>query len=125
MKTLAKFLGITALGLISQNLVAQEKYFLKGNYDKYAIDTIAVDIDSDKVADAIIIDYDFNLDGKRDAYALYKIAEKDEKSYYIHTMASMVVFDKDGDGKDDELFLDTDNDGILDEHRVVPKRNMI
>ena len=134
MKTLVKVLGLAAFGLINNNLNAQKISFIKENYDKYVLTYSLVDINDDKIPETVVVDYDLNLNGKRDVRGLFIITGKSNLvkeegkegiTYYTKSKACMLVFDKDEDGKDDDIFWDTDLDGILETHIKIKKDIMI
>jgi hypothetical protein len=118
-KTLAKIIGTVALGLMGFNLNAQNRIFLKENYDKFILGYKPVNIIGDSIPDVIQVDYDLNRDGKRDARALFIITSRDSINYHTEHKAFMLIFDEDEDGKDDDIFGDKDFDGILESHVKV------
>lgn len=124
-KTLTKILGVAALGLMSHNLNAQNRSFIKEDYDKYVLTYAALDIDNDNIPDVIAVDYDLNSNGKKDTRAFFIITAKDSTSYHTKHNAFMLIFDKDEDGEDDEVFCDMDLDGILESHIKIKKMAMI
>jgi hypothetical protein len=125
MKTLAKVLVMATFGLIGYNLNAQNRSFIKEKYDKYLLSYKPVDINRDSVPDVIEVSYDLNSNGKEDTRALYIITSKDSASYHAKPKAFMLIFDRDEDGEDDEVFGDSDLDGILESHVRVKKTAMI
>lgn len=133
-KTLTKILGVAALGLMSHNLNAQNRSFIKEDYDKYVLTYAALDIDNDNIPDVIAVDYDLNSNGKRDVRGVFIITGKNNLvkeggrggiTYYTKSKACMLIFDKDEDGKDDEAWVDTDLDGVLERHINLKKEIMI
>lgn len=134
MKTLAKVFGLTAFGLISNNLNAQKISFIKEDYDKYVLTYALVDLNGDKIPDVVVVDYDLNSNGKRDVRGVFIITGKNNLvkeggrggiTYYTKSKACMLIFDKDEDGKDDEAWVDTDLDGVLERHINLKKEIMI
>lgn len=119
MKNLTKILALGFLGLNSVNLNAQYKSFLKEDYDKFFLKYSLADINGDSIHDVIVIDYDLNMNGKKDTRVLYIITEKREEPeneiiYSTKNRACMLVLDNDEDGNDDEILMDKDLNGDLD-----------
>jgi hypothetical protein len=119
MKNLTKILGLSIFSLISFNLNAQYKSFVKEDYDKYLMSYALADINGDSIHDVVVIDYDLNTNGKRDVRGLFIITGKkegDENNFIYSTKnkACMLVMDNNEDGKDDELLIDQNLDGNLD-----------
>jgi hypothetical protein len=128
MKNLARLLGFGFLGLsaLSFNSNAQNKVFLKEDYQKYYLDYYLADLNEDSIHEVIVMDYDLNRNGKRDVRSLYLITGKEELNndkvlYRTKNNACMVILDSDEDGEDDELLIDMDLDGILDKHKFLKK----
>lgn len=124
MKNLAKILGASLLGVASCNLNAQEKSFVKEDYDKYCLTYAIADINDDGIPEVVVVDYDLNGNNKKDVRGLFIITGKEELPngdmiYRTRKKACMLVFDIDEDGKDDEVLIDTNLDGILDYSKSV------
>lgn len=126
MKNLSKIIGTGIIGLIGLNLNAQYNSFSKRDYAEYSLSHYFGDISEDSINDVVVIDYDLNQNGKKDTRGVFLIKGKKELSnkdviYYTEDNAFMLIFDKNEDGVDDELFVDTDLDGILDRRIVLGK----
>jgi len=124
MKNLIKLLGISAFGALSLNsfnLNAQYKSFAKEDYEKYCMTYSLIDINGDSINDAVVVDYDLNMNGKKDVRALFLITGKREELegviYTTKNKACMLVTDNNEDGEDDEILADSDLDGKLDTYR--------
>jgi hypothetical protein len=119
MKNLAKIIGLGFFGLVGLNLNAQYKSFLKEDYNKYSMSYALADINGDSIHDVIVVDYDLNMNGKKDVRGVFIITEKKEEMgnnlvYSTRNKACMLIIDNNEDGKDDEILMDKDLDGNLD-----------
>lgn len=128
MKTLTKIIGASLLGIASHNLDAQEKLFIKEDYDKYCLTYALADINEDSIPDVVVVDYDLNKNNKKDVRGVFIITDKEDLSnelmvYRTRKNACMLIFDIDEDGKDDEVLIDTNLDGILNYHRSINNFN--
>ncbi len=126
MKNLSKIIGTGIIGLIGLNLNAQYNSFSKRDYAEHSLSQYFGDISGDSIYDVVVIDYDLNQNSKKDTRGVFLIREKKELPnkdvlYYSDDKAFMLIFDKNEDGVDDELFIDTDLDGILDRRIVLGK----
>jgi len=127
MNTLAKILGVATLGLIGCNLNAQDKSlsdsrnFSATDYCQYSLEQGLADIDKDSIMDVIIVNYDFNLNGTKDAQAFYTIIDEDSTRYVTSENPSMLILDENEDGIGDRVLLDTNSDGILEEYKKEKK----
>lgn len=122
MKSLTKILGVSLLGMLSLNLNAQHKSFVKEDYDKYFLTYALADINDDSIPDVVVVDYDLNRNGKKDIRGFFIITGKGELTdtcitYYTKNNACMLVLDRDEDGVDDEILADSDLDDELDFYR--------
>jgi len=77
------------------------------------------DLNGDSIYDVVAVDYDLNLNGKKDVRGLFIITGKREEPgqgvvYTTKNKAFMLVIDYNEDGEDDEILVDRDLDGNLD-----------
>ncbi|HNZ51888.1 MAG TPA: hypothetical protein PLT60_01670 [Candidatus Pacearchaeota archaeon] len=119
MKNLSKILGISLLGALSFNSHAQNKSFVKEDYHQYCMNYALADLNGDSIYDVVAVDYDLNLNGKKDVRGLFIITGKREEPgqgvvYTTKNKAFMLVIDYNEDGEDDEILVDRDLDGNLD-----------
>ena len=119
MKNLSKILGISLLGALSFNSYAQNKSFVKEDYHQYCMNYALADLNGDSIYDVVAVDYDLNLNGKKDVRGLFIITGKREEPgqgvvYTTKNKAFMLVIDYNEDGEDDEILVDRDLDGNLD-----------
>ncbi len=124
MKNLSKILGISLFGVLSFNSHAQNKSFVKEDYHKYCMDYALADINGDSIYDVVVVDYDLNLNGKKDVRGLFIITGKREEPeqgiiYTTRNKACMLVMDNNEDGKDDEILIDKDLNGDLDFYKSL------
>lgn len=124
MKNLTKILGISALISLSFNSYPQNKSFVKEDYQKYCMNYSLADMNGDSINDVVVVDYDLNLNGKKDVRGLFIITgkrEEPEKEVVCITKntACMLVMDNDEDGEDDEILVDRDLNGDLDFYRSL------
>ncbi|MFA5764410.1 MAG: hypothetical protein WC915_06395 [archaeon] len=125
MNTLARILGVATFGLIGCNLNAQDKSLndslIKENYNKEGLTYSLEDLNNDSIPDVVKIDYDSNLNGKWDIRAFHIVVSEDSLNYSVKFNPCMVLVDKNEDGKEDEVFTDSDLDGMLDYYTEIKR----
>lgn len=63
---------------------------------------------------SVVVEYDFDKNGKTDVYGIFKVMKKERDSYITSDYASIVMLDEDEDGIVDIIYVDSDNNGSLE-----------
>lgn len=93
------------------------KTFNVDNYKRYSMEFYYADINNDNIKDYFVVSYDMNKNNKFDITAFYKVLEIEDlgekEKLTVSKSAEVVICDHNEDGREDVVYYDKKNNGIL------------